>query len=176
LDKTAPEINISARSLKIGQKEYLYPGSFIEFFVLDDDENVESYIWINGERSYSKRYRVSKKDDFLRCTVFAKDSAGNFINFTKNFYVDNTPPQLKIISLTNLLEIYVKDDTILSEVKTYIGERLFFGEKIDLKQFKIGVYDLSFVAIDIFNNTNKEEYILRITNNEGIFRGIVEGK
>ncbi len=173
VDRTPPDLIIHANTKKIGQREYLYPNSKVELKVIDDNLK-EYYFWLNGKR-LDTNFFIAKDTNFLRLTIFGLDSNNNASTITKNYYIDNILPVIeykKIINST-ILEIQIFDDTILTEKKIYINEKIFFTNKIDIRFLKSGTYNLTIEAIDFFENTNKINAKLRIKN-EDTFEAVVE--
>ncbi|MGC8765961.1 MAG: hypothetical protein ACP5QT_08785 [Brevinematia bacterium] len=180
IDRKSPELTISARTIKIGQREYLFFDSYIDFEVSDDDPDVKYYVWINGKRVEKERFYVSRDIDFIRCTIFAADSAGNVSSITKNFYVDTKPPQIHV-NFTNIsgrqiingdfLEISYTDETSPLESKIFINDREYYINRIALRDLGTGEYKLKILVIDMFFNTNEKIYNLSITNEEKGIKG-----
>ncbi len=180
IDRNPPEATITARIIKIGQKDYVFPDSFIEFDIFDEDPAIQSYIWINGKKLESHRFFVSKNDKTLRCTVFAMDRSGNVLNITKNFYVDTEAPKI-FINSTNIggrlafksdfLDVTTQDETSVSQTKIFIDDKLYYISKISLKEFTPQKYRLKIISVDSFFNTNKIDFVLFITNEMDKIKG-----
>ncbi|MEJ5284291.1 MAG: hypothetical protein ACP5Q5_05415 [Brevinematia bacterium] len=174
IDRTPPQVIISVRFKKIGQREYVYPDSKIEINISDNNLK-ETFLWVNSKRINTNIINVGFDLNFIRLTIFASDSNDNVTTFTRNYYVDTKPPEIKFENVlkTPSLNINIQDETEIKERIITINDKKYFTNQIDLNFFKSGTYVIKISAIDIFENTNIINLNMRIKN-EKDWEGFIE--
>ncbi len=174
IDRIPPKVIISGRFKKIGQKEYVYPTSKIGINITDENLK-EKIIWLNGKKIDTDFIKIPENTKILRLTVFASDSNDNITTFTRNYYVDLNPPEIKLekILKSPLFIVNLADETDIKQMEIIINDRKYFTNLVNLQFFKSGIYPITISAIDIFDNSNIIKSNLRIKN-EKDWEGFIE--
>lgn len=175
IDRTPPEIKIIAsRNRRIGEKNFVSPGSRIQVNVEDALSKFEYLIGINGQYPNDGSYLVDRRTNEIEVAVFARDSFGNERYAVNRFDVDTTPPVIQafvngslitnaaVASTRDRIDFMITDNSEVAGQQYLLDKTSGHGPFLQLYGLKEGTHTLTLQAWDIFGNTNSAEYQLKL--------------